>query len=73
MELSSASSVTISLYLKAKQPLPTRKTFPMSKIWLNGKITGKELRLLHPLEYQKMLEERWKIRNAPNGAASRID
>ena len=34
--------------------------FPMSKIWLNGKITGKELRMLHPLEYQKILEEREK-------------
>ena len=36
------------------------EVFPMSKIWLNGKITGKELRLLHPLEYQKILEERKK-------------
>ena len=34
--------------------------FPMSKIWLNGKITGKELRLLHPLEYHEILEERKK-------------
>jgi hypothetical protein len=30
----------------------------MSKIWLNGKITGHELRTLHPLEYRKILEER---------------
>jgi hypothetical protein len=30
----------------------------MSKIWLNGKITGRELRTLHPLEYQKILAER---------------
>lgn len=36
------------------------EVFPMSKIWLNGKITGKELRTLHPLEYQKILEERKK-------------
>ncbi len=36
------------------------EVFPMSKIWLNGKITGKELRLLHPLEYQEILEERKK-------------
>jgi|GEM_PF-234474 len=35
--------------------------FPMSKVWLNGKITGKELRLLHPLEYEKIQEERRKI------------
>jgi hypothetical protein len=32
----------------------------MSKIWLNGKITGKELRTLHPLEYEKILENRMK-------------
>lgn len=36
------------------------EVFPMSKIWLTGKITGKELRVLHPLEYQKILEERKK-------------
>ena len=36
------------------------EVFPMSTIWLNGKVTGKELRLLHPLEYQKILEEREK-------------
>lgn len=34
------------------------EVFPMSKIWLNGKITGKELRTLHPLEYKKIHEER---------------
>mgnify|MGYP001046542379 CR=1 FL=1 len=34
------------------------EVFPMSKIWLNGKITGKELRLLHPLEYQRIVDER---------------
>ncbi|UCC41599.1 MAG: cytochrome b/b6 domain-containing protein [Candidatus Aminicenantes bacterium] len=34
------------------------EVFPMSKVWLNGKITGKELRILHPLEYQKILAER---------------
>jgi formate dehydrogenase subunit gamma len=37
------------------------EVFPMSKVWLNGKISGKELRLLHPLEYEKILEERRKI------------
>ncbi|MBS3819930.1 hypothetical protein KGY73_10575 [bacterium] len=36
------------------------ENFPMSKIWLNGKITGKELRVLHPLEYKKILEDREK-------------
>lgn len=36
------------------------EVFPMSKVWLDGKITGKELRLLHPLEYEKILRERRK-------------
>jgi hypothetical protein len=30
----------------------------MSRVWLNGQITGKELRLLHPLEYEKIEAER---------------
>jgi len=34
------------------------EVFPMSKIWLNGKITGHELRTLHALEYRKVLEAR---------------
>lgn len=34
------------------------EVFPMNKAWINGKITGKELRILHPLEYQEILEER---------------
>ena len=36
------------------------EVFPMSKVWLNGRITGKELRLLHPLEYEKIEAERRK-------------
>jgi cytochrome b subunit of formate dehydrogenase len=36
------------------------EVFPMSKIWLNGKITGHELRTLHVLEYRKILAERQK-------------
>ena len=32
--------------------------FPMSKVWLNGRVTGRELRLRHPLEYQRIHEER---------------
>jgi formate dehydrogenase subunit gamma len=36
------------------------EVFPMSKVWLNGKISGKELRLLHPLEYEQILAERQK-------------
>jgi formate dehydrogenase subunit gamma len=34
------------------------EVFPMSKVWLNGKITGHELRTLHVLEYRKILAER---------------
>jgi len=36
------------------------EVFPMSKIWLNGKITGHELKTLHALEYRKILAERKK-------------
>jgi hypothetical protein len=32
----------------------------MSKIWLNGRITGHELKTLHALEYRKILAERQK-------------
>jgi len=32
--------------------------FPMSKVWLNGKMTGRELRRRHPLEYRRIHEER---------------
>jgi len=32
--------------------------FPMSKVWINGKITGRELREHHFLEYQAILERR---------------
>ena len=32
--------------------------FPMSKVWINGKITGRELREHHFLEYQTILEKR---------------
>ena len=40
------------------------EVFQMSRIWLNGKITGKELRELHPLEYEKILDERLKTLSA---------
>jgi cytochrome b subunit of formate dehydrogenase len=32
--------------------------FPMSRVWLDGKMTGAELRRFHPLEYREILEER---------------
>ncbi|MEW5976170.1 MAG: cytochrome b/b6 domain-containing protein [Acidobacteriota bacterium] len=34
------------------------EVFPMSRVWLNGKITGHELRRQHPLEYRQILEQR---------------
>jgi formate dehydrogenase subunit gamma len=32
--------------------------FPMSRVWLDGKMTGAELRRSHPLEYRRVLEAR---------------
>jgi hypothetical protein len=32
--------------------------FPMSRIWLDGGITGADLRRFHPFEYRRILEER---------------
>jgi formate dehydrogenase subunit gamma len=46
------------------------EVFPMSKIWINGKITGHELKTLHALEYRKILAERTKdhvARSSPTG------
>jgi cytochrome b subunit of formate dehydrogenase len=40
------------------------EVFPMSKIWINGKITGHELKTLHSLEYRKILAERQKAHGA---------
>jgi formate dehydrogenase subunit gamma len=36
------------------------EVFPMSRIWLDGKITGHQLKALHALEYRKILAEREK-------------
>jgi formate dehydrogenase subunit gamma len=41
------------------------EVFPMSRIWLDGKITGHQLKALHALEYRKILEERTKALTAP--------
>jgi len=32
--------------------------FPMSRVWLDGRISGADLRRFHPLEYRRVLEER---------------
>jgi len=45
------------------------EVFPMSKIWLNGKITGHELKTLHALEYRKILAERQKSLEAGGAEA----
>lgn len=42
------------------------EVFPMSKIWLTGKITLRELRERHPLEYERLLE-RIKKEGVSNG------
>ena len=36
----------------------TPEVFPMSRVWLDGKITGRELRMHHPLEYEAILGAR---------------
>jgi cytochrome b subunit of formate dehydrogenase len=36
----------------------TPDVFPMSRVWLDGKITGRELRARHPLEYETIRQER---------------
>lgn len=35
--------------------------FPMSGVWLDGRITGADLRRFHPLEYRRVLEERERL------------
>jgi cytochrome b subunit of formate dehydrogenase len=37
--------------------------FPMSKVWLNGKITKKEMLEEHPLEYEALIKEKGKKTN----------
>jgi cytochrome b subunit of formate dehydrogenase len=32
--------------------------FPMSKIWLNGRITEHEMKELHPIEYERLMKRR---------------
>jgi len=48
------------------------EVFPMSKIWLNGKISGHELKTLHALEYRKILAERQTAHRA-GGAETGLD
>jgi len=45
------------------------EVFPMSKVWLNGRISGHELKTLHPLEYRKILSERQRSLDASSPGA----
>jgi cytochrome b subunit of formate dehydrogenase len=45
-----------------------RDVFPMSQVWLTGRIAGRELRARHPLEYARILDERRKARAASPAA-----
>jgi formate dehydrogenase subunit gamma len=42
--------------------------FPMSRVWLDGRMTGADLERFHPLEYQEILESR---RAAPDATGGR--
>lgn len=48
------------------------EVFPMSKVWLTGKITGKELRTLHPLEYEKIAKKRKRALQASQENSSQL-
>jgi cytochrome b subunit of formate dehydrogenase len=39
--------------------------FPMSRVWLDGKMTGADLRRFHPLEYREIGEERKRGERSP--------
>ncbi len=41
--------------------------FPMSRVWLDGRITGAELRRDRPLEYRRLVEERAASRSTTAG------
>jgi cytochrome b subunit of formate dehydrogenase len=41
------------------------EVFPMSKVWLTGRTSGRELRQHHPLEYLRIHEERKRAAAAP--------
>jgi cytochrome b subunit of formate dehydrogenase len=37
------------------------EVFPMSRVWLDGRITGAEMRRRHPLQYRRLLESRERL------------
>jgi len=50
-----------------------RDVFPMSTVWLHGKITGRELRRTHPLEYREILEKRGADISVTDNALSKTE
>ena len=45
------------------------ESFPMSEIWLTGRITERELKELHPLEYEKIMDQEQHGENSTDGDA----
>ncbi len=46
--------------------------FPMSRVWLDGRISGADLKRFHPLEYRRIWEERLNAwRSGPFGSGRR--
>ena len=43
------------------------EVFPMSRVWLDGKITEEELKKHHPLQYEKMMKERMQTEELEGG------
>ncbi|MEW5807069.1 MAG: cytochrome b/b6 domain-containing protein [Acidobacteriota bacterium] len=48
------------------------EAFPMSWIWLNGQISGRDLKHHHPLEYERIARERLQMKKASEQAANLI-
>ncbi len=40
--------------------------FPMSKVWLNGKVSKKEMLEEHPIEYEEIMKKRTAVKDAQN-------
>jgi hypothetical protein len=47
--------------------------FPMSWTWLTGKISKEKIMHHHPLEYEKIMAEREKLRNNGGGKCDATD
>jgi len=49
----------------------TPDVFPMSRVWLDGKISSHELRIHHPLEYEAILEARRRASSIHRGSEAK--